>query len=107
MNDDTTDIALRHPLTRDIKYLHTALPPNRMIYVKGLECEIRPGTTKSRFIWYAVWGHVKYSTPREHVNTDPTLADLRAIATKIQVAIDSDGGAKLAKLRAWNAGQPR
>lgn len=108
MNDDTLDdtLALRHPLTRNIEYPHTAMPPNRLIYVKGFECEIKPGTTKIGCVWYAMWGHVKYSTIRTP-DIELTLADLRAIATKIQSAIDSDGGAEAAKLRAWNLGLPR
>lgn len=108
MNNDTTDdLTLRHPLTRDIEYPHTALPPNRLIYVKGIECAVVDGKAGGRLVYQVIWGNVKYSVTKGEKQTAPTLDDLRIIARKIQTAIDENGGIEAAKLAAWNAGKPR
>lgn len=108
MNDDTTDdMALRHPLTSDIEYPHMALPANRILYIKGIECAVVDGKSGRNLTYQVVWGNVKYSVRRGDKQKEPTLDDLRVIARKIQTAMDENGGAELGKLRAWNEGRPR
>lgn len=111
MTNDTTDndddLTLRHPLTRDIEYPHMALPPNRTIYVKGIECAVVEAKVSKRLVYQVIWGNVKYTVTKGDKQKEPTLDDLRVIARKIQTAIDENGGAEAAKLAVWNMGKPR
>lgn len=101
------DLSLRHPLTTDIEYPHMSMPPNRLIYVNGIECAVTDGKSGRRLVYQVIWGNVKYTTAKPPKQAGPTKDDLWVIARKIQNAIDENGGIEAAKLRAWNAGKPR
>lgn len=100
-NDPDEVLALRHPLTTDIEYPHMALPANRIIYVKGIECAVVDAKSGKRLVYRVVWGGVKYDVSKEG-NKEPTFEHLCVIARKIQKAMDEAGPSEAAKLFAWN-----